>query len=136
MRLLGLDVGEARIGAAISDPLGLTAQGRGFIERGGMDETLARLKEIVSGNDVEQIVVGLPLNMSGEEGESARRVRNFAERLRQGLNLPVVLWDERLTTAEAERLMKTAGLSRKKRSARLDQAAAQIILQSYLDSRG
>jgi len=135
MRILGLDVGEKRIGMAISDPFGFTAQGAGFIERGSPEKTLSLLREVVGRHTIDQIVVGLPLMMSGDEGEAARSVRSFSDQVRSSLKLPVVLWDERLTTAEAEKLMKSAGLSRKKRSMHIDEMAAQIILQSYLDSR-
>ncbi|MCX6353361.1 MAG: Holliday junction resolvase RuvX [Candidatus Aureabacteria bacterium] len=135
MRMLGLDVGERRIGMAISDPFGFTAQGAGFIERGSQERTLSLLREVVGRYNIGQIVMGFPLMMSGEEGESARNVRVFSEQIQRSLKIPVVLWDERLTTAEADKLMKTAGLSRKKRSKHIDEMAAQIILQSYLDSR-
>ena len=134
MRLLGLDVGTKRIGVAISDPLGLTAQNRSFITRADTKGTVEQLQELIDHHDVSRIVVGLPLNMNGSEGESARLARTFSRELERHLKLPVVMWDERLSTAEADRLMKEAGLSRKKRSSRLDGMAAQLILQSYLDS--
>ena len=135
MRILGLDIGAKRIGIAVSDPLGITAQNRGFINRGTVRETIALLREEIARHDVQRIIVGLPLNMNGSEGESARLIRNFSRRIERQMQLPVILWDERLTTAEADTLMKSAGLSRKKRSRLLDGMAAQLILQSYLDSQ-
>ncbi|MCX6356813.1 MAG: Holliday junction resolvase RuvX [Candidatus Aureabacteria bacterium] len=133
MRLLGLDVGTVRIGMAISDPSGITAQGAGFIERKSAEGTIALLREIIVRHTIASIVMGLPRNMDGSEGESARAARAFSLSIERALGIPVVMWDERLTTAEADRLMKGAGLSRKKRAGRVDQMAAQLILQSYLD---
>jgi putative holliday junction resolvase len=136
MRLLGLDVGERRIGLAISDPFGITAQSAGVIERVSAERTVELLREVIGRHNIGRIVIGFPLMMSGMEGDAARSVRGFSEQLTRSLNLPVILWDERLTTAEADKLMKMAGVSRKKRSTRVDEIAAQIILQSYLDSHG
>jgi putative Holliday junction resolvase len=134
MRVLALDMGERRIGMAMSDPLGITAQRAGTIERGALEETIRRLQDIVIRNEISMVVVGLPLSMDGSRGTSAAGVGRFAEDLTHALTIPVTLWDERLTTAEAERLMRSAGISRKKRAGRLDEVAAQLILQSYLDS--
>ncbi len=135
MRILALDVGERRIGMAMSDPLGITAQRAGTIERGAIKETLCQLREIAIRNEIGMVVVGLPLSMDGSRGTSAVGVESFTEQLTHALSsIPVTLWDERLTTAEAERLMRSAGISRKKRTVHLDEVAAQIILQSYLDS--
>ncbi|HQM53781.1 MAG TPA: Holliday junction resolvase RuvX, partial [bacterium] len=99
-------------------------------------ETLRRIGDAARRHEAAGIVVGLPLNMDGSEGPAARSARGFADSLRAALNLPVFLWDERLTTAEADRFLKSAGLSRRKRSLRVDGIAAQRILQSYLDSPG
>ena len=134
MRVLALDVGERRIGMAMSDPLGITAQRAGTIERGTIKETLGHLREIAIRNGIGMVVVGLPLSMDGSRGTSAARVGRFTEELTRALTIPVTLWDERLTTAEADRLMRSAGISRKKRTGHLDEVAAQLILQSYLDS--
>lgn len=136
-RILALDVGTRRIGLAISDPLGISAQAAGCIERHDPERTFGTIRAFVKGRGVAEIVVGLPLDLDGSEGRSAGDARSFARELSRQLHLPVKLWDERLTTAEAERIMKSAGLPRKKRTRSIDQAAAQIILQSYLDaSRG
>ncbi|MCX6339397.1 MAG: Holliday junction resolvase RuvX [Candidatus Aureabacteria bacterium] len=135
MRVLALDVGERRIGMAMSDPLGITAQRAGTIERGALEETLRRLQEIVIRDEIGTVVVGLPLSMDGSRGTSAAGMGRFAEDLRRALAIPVTLWDERLTTAEADRLMRSAGVSRKERMRHLDEVAAQLILQSYMDSR-
>jgi putative Holliday junction resolvase len=134
MRLLALDVGEKRIGMAMSDPLGITAQRAGAINRRSIDETLAGLRDFTVRHGIGTVIVGLPLSMDGSKGKSAASVEGFADKLRRALTVPVVLWDERLTTAEGERLMRSAGISRKKRTGRLDEVAAQLILQSYLDS--
>ncbi|MEJ2745795.1 MAG: Holliday junction resolvase RuvX [bacterium] len=135
MRLLALDVGEKRIGKAMSDPLGITAQRAGTIDRGAIEETLSNLRDIVIQNEIGAVIVGLPLSMDGSKGKSAASVEGFADKLKRALTVPVILWDERLTTAEGDRLMKSAGISRKKRVGCLDEIAAQLILQSYLDSR-
>lgn len=136
MRLLGIDLGEKRIGIAVSDPGRVIARPAGRIDRGTGAETLERLRAAVAEHEAGGIVVGLPLNMNGSEGPAARGAREFAESLRRALGLPVALWDERLTTAEADSLMRSAGLSRRARAERVDGIAAQRILQSYLDSRG
>lgn len=136
MRLLGIDPGERRIGIAVSDPGRSIASPAGAIERGDPAETLWRIGDAARRHEAAGIVVGLPLNMDGSEGPAARSARGFADSLRAALNLPVFLWDERLTTAEADRFLKSAGLSRRKRSLRVDGIAAQRILQSYLDSPG
>lgn len=135
MRILCLDPGEKRIGCAVSDPLGITAQGIGFIARGDDSETSLRVREIAAQHAVERIVVGLPVSLNGEEGESARVVRDFSKMLESALGIPVTLWDERLSSAEAEKYLREAGLSRRKRAGKIDGLAAQIILQSYLDSK-
>lgn len=136
MRLLGIDPGEKRIGLAISDPGRIIATAAGVIERGTAAETLEQLRAAARRHGAVGVVVGLPLMMDGSEGPASRRAREFVESLRGALGIPVALWDERLTTAEADRLMKSAGLSRRRRGARIDGLAAQRILQSYLDSRG
>ena len=134
MRLLALDVGEKRIGMAMSDPLGITAQRAGTIDRKAIDETLTRLRDIAVRDGVGMVIVGLPLSMDGSKGKSATSVEGFADKLKCALTIPVILWDERLTTAEGDRLMRSAGMSRKERAGRIDEVAAQLILQSYLDS--
>ncbi len=131
MRILGLDVGEKRIGVSISDGLGITAQGLDTIRREDKDS----LERIIKENDVSEVVVGLPLNMNGTKGERANDAILFAEEVKRRFSVPVELWDERLSTLYAERAMIEGDLSRKKRKAISDRLAAQVILQGYLDSR-
>lgn len=133
-RVLALDVGEKRIGIAISDGLGMTAQGIETLTRGDAKSTLDRIRELVRGYDVATIVVGLPFNMNGTKGASAVLVESFIETLKNEFSVKVVTVDERLTTAQSERLLLEADISRKKRKACVDKMAAQLILQTYLDS--
>jgi putative Holliday junction resolvase len=135
-RLLALDLGDVRIGTALSDPLGITAQPLGTMERIGPRKDLQRIDELVREHEVKTVIVGYPLLMSGEEGESAVAAREFAEALRRRSGrVQVELWDERLTTVEAERTMISFGASRRQRRKIADTVAAVLILQSYLDSR-
>ncbi len=133
-RILALDLGGRRVGLALSDPLGLTAQPLGFFERQGASDvdTVARL---VATHRAERVVVGHPLLLSGVPGEKARDAETMVEALRGRLaSVDVVLWDERLTTVQAERAMIAAGVRRKRRRERADSVAAALILQSYLDA--
>lgn len=134
-RVLGVDVGERRIGLALSDPLGWTAQPLTTLVRAGEAETLEALKSLCLRLDVERIVVGLPRTLRGELGPQARRVEAFARALAGATGLPVVFEDERLTTVEAERAMLEADLSRRRRRQAVDRTAAALILQSYLERR-
>ncbi|AAP28319.1 MULTISPECIES: Holliday junction resolvase RuvX [Bacillus] len=137
MRILGLDVGTKTVGVAISDEMGWTAQGLETIkineERGqfGFD----RISELVKQYDVDKIVVGLPKNMNGTIGPRGEACQQFAENLRELLQLDVVMWDERLSTMAAERLLISADVSRKKRKQVIDKMAAVVILQGFLDSK-
>ncbi|MBL7069154.1 MAG: Holliday junction resolvase RuvX [Candidatus Omnitrophica bacterium] len=131
MRILGLDLGEKRIGVAISDALRITAQGLDTIDRD--DRPL--LAKIIKDNDVSEIVVGLPLNMNGTKGEKAEDAALFADMIKREFSMPVELWDERLSSVSAEKEMIRGDLSRKKRKRLSDKIAAQLILQNYLDSR-
>lgn len=135
MRSMGLDVGEVRIGIALSDPTGLIAQGRATLERSGWDRDLACLAEMAEEHEVERFVVGNPLNLDGSAGRQAERSRDFADRLKEAIGLPVVLWDERFTSLSAEKTLIEAGVRRKKRRGAIDRMAAAIMLQSYLDAR-
>lgn len=135
IRILALDVGEKRIGVAISDPLGLTAQGLGVIERRDLLRDVAALKALVADFPVQEIVVGLPRHLDGRPGTHAEMALELAEVLGRELGVPVIPWDERLTTREAERLLVSADVSRKKRRRVVDQVAAALILQGYLDRR-
>ncbi len=133
-RVIGLDFGERRIGVAASDALGVTAQVVTVIERTSLAEDVARIGEIAERRRAGKIVLGLPLNMDGSMSPQGRRVRRFANRLRRELELEVELWDERLSTMEAERMLIEAGESRAARRASRDGVAAAIILQGYMEA--
>ncbi|AIS52334.1 putative holliday junction resolvase [Thermoanaerobacter kivui] len=136
MRVMALDVGDKTIGVAISDPLGTIAQGLTTIKRNSNQKDLERIKEIVNQYKVEIIIVGLPKNMDGSIGPQGQKVLKFADFLKENFEIPVMLWDERLTTVEAERvLIEKANVSRKKRKKVIDKLAAVLILQGYLDSK-
>ena len=139
MRVLGLDYGSKTVGVAVSDPMGLTAQGVETIWRkqeNKLRQTLARIEELVSEYQVERILVGYPKNMNNTVGERALKSLEFKEKLEKRTGLPVVMWDERLTTVEAERTLMEAGVRRENRKQYLDELAAVFILQGYLDSLG
>lgn len=133
-RILALDVGRKRIGLALSDPLGVTAQGLETLQRTNIREDLARLAALVREKDIALFLVGLPLHMSGDESRQAQYVRDFAVKLERETRVPVEYWDERLTTVEAERVLKSSGISIEKRARAVDRLAAVILLESYLDS--
>ncbi len=135
MRTMGLDYGERRIGVAISDAFGWTAQGSEVIDKKLVKDELGRIEELVKLHEVDSIIVGLPKNMNGTIGPSGENCIAFAERIKQKLGLPVQLWDERLTTVAAERTLLEADVSRSKRKQVIDKMAAAILLQSYLDSK-
>ena len=132
---MGLDVGSKTIGVAISDELGLTAQGLTTVRRSNLKADLAGLEAIAAEHRVDRLVVGLPLNMNGTEGPRAAESRKLGEAAAKALELPVEYWDERLSTVAAERVLIEADLSRKKRRGVIDQVAASIILQGWLDAR-
>lgn len=132
---MGLDVGSRRIGLAISDPLGITAQGLETLQRRNKRADLAAINEIIRQYGVTEIVVGLPLRMSGEAGTQSAKMQEFAEDLRKHVRLPVHLWDERLTSAEANRLLRETALSIEKRAKAVDRMAAVLILQGWMESR-
>ena len=133
MRILGLDVGSKTIGVAISDPLGWTAQGIDTIRRKTKEVDLEQVDKICKEYGVETIVIGLPKNMNVSIGESGERVLALAELIKEKTNLPIEMWDERLTTVAAHRAMLEADLSRGKRKKIVDKIAATYILQGYLD---
>jgi putative Holliday junction resolvase len=135
VRILALDVGTKRIGLAVSDPLGLTAQGLGVLERKGWDRDIARLQEIARPYRIQEILVGIPRHMDGRPGELVEEILALAQALAEALGAQVSTWDERLSTVEAERLLIQADLSRKRRRRVVDQVAASLILQAYLDGR-
>ena len=133
MRIMGLDVGSRTIGVAVSDELGMTAQGLRTIERKSIDQDLAELTTIMMQYHIERIVVGLPKNMDGTLGQQAEKILKFKRRLRETTHLPVDMWDERLSTVGANRILLEADLSREKRKKTVDRLAAVLILQGYLD---
>ncbi|NOZ22276.1 MAG: Holliday junction resolvase RuvX [Planctomycetes bacterium] len=133
MRILGIDHGERRIGLAISDPLGLIAHGLPTLKRSHEEGDFAAIGEIIADQSVTEIVVGLPKNMDDSIGPEAKRAMDFAQKLRERFDLPVHMVDERLTTAQAERSLIEADVSRKKRKGKIDRIAAQLILQIHLD---
>lgn len=136
MRILGLDFGSKTVGVAISDPLLITAQGLEIIRRkeeNKLRQTLARIEEIIVEYDVTEIVLGLPKNMNDTEGTRAQLSREFKDKLERRTGLPVVMWDERLTTVEADNIMMEAGIRRENRKDYVDMIAAQLILEGYLE---
>ena len=137
MRVLALDVGDRRVGLAVSDPTGLLASPLGHVERGPTD--VQDIIQTAEDNDAEQIVVGLPLTLAGESRVQAGKVRQFVRELRSATDIPVETVDERLSTAQAQRLLTDSDRSQGRRSnrdrGRIDSSAAAVILQAYLDSR-
>ncbi len=133
-RVLALDLGKRRIGLALSDELGITAQGLETLERSNIREDLARLAQLALDKNVALILMGNPLHMSGHAGRQSEYTRDFAERLHAATGLPVEFRDERLTTVEAERVLRQSGISIQKRAKAVDRLAAVILLESYLDS--
>ena len=137
MRILGLDYGSKTVGVAVSDPLGLTAQKVETIWRkqeNKLRRTLARIEELIAEYEVEKIVLGFPKNMNNTVGERAEKALEFGEMLKKRTGLEVIMWDERLTTVEADRTLIEAGVRRENRKQYLDGIAAVFILQGYLDS--
>lgn len=134
MRIMGLDVGEKRIGIAMSDPMGWTAQGHSVLNRKGLEDDLEALFSLCKEFEVEKIIVGLPRNMNGSIGPKALEIQEFAQYLKEHTGLPIEFWDERLTTKIAERMLIDADVSRRKRKQVIDKVAAVNILQAYLDS--
>jgi putative pre-16S rRNA nuclease len=132
-RVLALDLGKRRIGLALSDPLGITAQGLPTLQRTNIRADLTALARLVEEREVGLILMGYPLHMSGREGRQADYTRDFGERLAARTGLPIRYWDERLTTVEAQRVLKSSGISIAKRASAVDQLSAQILLASYLD---
>lgn len=136
MRVLGLDIGSKTIGVAVSDELGMTAQGLKIIKRRAKGDDLMEILAIIAQLNVEKIVVGLPKNMNGTLGKQADTVLEWIEMLKNKISIPVETWDERLSTVEASRTLLQADLSRKKRREVIDKLAAVLILQGYLQQAG
>ncbi len=130
MRILGIDYGTKRIGLAVSDELGFTAQPLPFVEAG----ELAQIAGIVRQREVTRIVIGLPRNMDGSYGPAAEAAREFVGKLKPLVSVPIEMWDERLTTSQAQRVLTEGNVSRAKRKEKVDSMAAQLMLQSYLDA--
>jgi len=135
-RILALDLGRKRIGLALSDPLGISAQGLETLQRTTIREDIAALEAIARQHDVKLILLGHPLNMNGTEGRQARYTSDFAERLTERTGLPVRFWDERMTSIEAGRVLRDSGISIEKRAKAVDRLSAVILLASFLDSGG
>jgi putative Holliday junction resolvase len=135
VRFLGLDVGEVRIGIAVSDETGLIARGLTTLQRVSWKQDLETLKALIDENQVGHIVVGRPLNLNGSEGVQADKVAAFVERLRAVTPTEISLWDERLSSSAAEKVLLEGGVQRGKRKQIIDKLAAVIILQSFLDHR-
>ena len=135
MRIAALDVGDARVGIAVSDELGLTVRGLGMIRRVGGQRDLEALRRLLEPCGPERLVVGLPLNMDGTEGPRARKTRAFGERVGAHLGLPVEFWDERLTTVAAEQVLRDAKVNWRRRKGLVDEVAATVILRDYLAAR-
>lgn len=137
MRVMGLDFGSRTVGVAVSDPLHITAQGLEIIRReqeNKLRRTLARIEELVQEYEVEEIVLGYPKNMNNTVGERGEKTEEFKQMVERRTGLPVVLWDERLTTVAADRTMMEAGIRRENRKKYVDRIAASFILQGYLDA--
>ncbi len=134
-RILAIDFGTRRIGLAVSDPLGITAQGLPTLLRKNKKTDLAHLTEVLIQRNVREIVVGLPLRLSGADSSSTEKARDFAELLRKEFSLPVHLWDERFTSVEANRVLRESEMSIRKRGETVDRLSAVLILQAFLESR-
>ena len=137
-RILGLDFGSKTVGVAVSDPLFLTAQGVEIIRRekeSKLRNTFARIKELIDQYEVTSIVLGYPKNLNGTEGDRCEKTNAFKEELEQKFSIPVILWDERLTTVSADNIMMESGIRRENRKEYVDEIAAMLILQGYLDSK-
>ena len=135
MGVAALDVGDARIGVAVADDLGVSVRGIGVVSRKGGAYDVTAVERMLAPHGVSRVVIGLPFNMDGTEGRQAARVRAFGARIAAHLGLPVDFWDERLTTFEAEDRLRSAGVTAARRKELIDQVAAEVILRSYLDHR-
>jgi len=134
-RILAIDLGERRIGLAVSDPLGITAQGLPTLERRNQQQVLAHVRSLADRYEVSLVLVGNPINMNGTESRQSEKARAFASDLEQHLNLRTLLWDERLTTVEAQRVLDESGEPKHRQAEAVDRLAAVLLLQNYLDSQ-
>lgn len=135
-RILALDLGKRRIGLALSDPLGITAQGLPTLERTNIRQDMAALAKVIEEREVGLILMGYPLHMSGHAGRQADYTREFGDRLAAHTGVPLRYWDERLTTVEAQRVLRSSGISIAKRAKAVDKLSAQILLESFLGLEG
>ena len=133
-RVVALDLGSKRVGVAVSDPLGLTAQGLATLPRRGEAADIDAIRRLLGEYDAERLIIGLPLALNGTEGPAAAAARQFGDTVAAAVTVPVDLWDERLTTVQAERVLLDAGVRRQKRRSHIDRLAAVLILQSWLDA--
>ncbi|MCR4436928.1 MAG: Holliday junction resolvase RuvX [Clostridiales bacterium] len=137
MRIMGIDYGDSRIGIAVSDPMGWTAQGIETIcWKGSLDKPVSRIRRLVGEYNIEKIIVGFPRNMDGTVGFRGEKTLEFIEALKKKIHVEIVKWDERLTTVAAQRTMHEMGIKTSKKKSLVDQIAATYILQGYLDSSG
>jgi putative Holliday junction resolvase len=134
-KILGLDVGDSKIGVALSDTLGWTAQGLTTFYRKNVKKDLGYLRKLIYENNVKEVVVGLPVKMNGERDAQTRKILRFADLLRKTFHIPVNTWDERFSTIEASKALELGKVGKKKRAALIDKVAAVIILQGYLDNK-
>ncbi|HCX64201.1 MAG TPA: Holliday junction resolvase RuvX [Eubacteriaceae bacterium] len=132
---MALDVGDRTIGVALSDGLGITAQGLKTIKRKSLQEDLEELKNIIDGNQVKKLIVGMPKNMDGSMGKQADKIVGFVNFIKKRIAIDIEYWDERLTSKFAEGMMIEGDLKRKERKEKIDKMAAQAILQNYMDSK-
>lgn len=133
-RLLAIDYGDVRIGLAVNDALGITAQGICSFKRTSLQEDIARIREVIKSRNVEEIIVGMPYMLNGKKGSKAKEVEEFISLLKQHFNIPIIEWDERYTTVQAEEILNSAGVKRKKKKSVIDMLAATFILESYMAS--
>jgi putative Holliday junction resolvase len=135
VRLLALDVGERRIGVALSDPLQITARPLSTIVRSSRQEDFRKISGLVQDHEVEKVIVGLPLSLDGSEGPQARQIRRYGERMAKAVPVPVVYWDERYSSSTAEEILRAKRRRGKHERAEIDATAAAVILQSFLDNQ-
>ncbi|MCK4401971.1 Holliday junction resolvase RuvX [bacterium] len=135
MRILGLDIGDKRIGVSVSDELGITAQGRENIYRESDDQVINEIYELINNLHIDEVVVGMPKNMNGTLGSQAEKVMKFSKALASSVRIPIKHWDERLTTVIAQRSLTALNVKGRKKKKKVDRIASQLILQGYLDNK-
>ena len=135
MRILGIDYGSKRIGLAVSDSTHTIAQSLRIINRTDLKDDIKQIMDTIKQQQVESVVIGLPVRMNGSQGEKTKEVANFIDKMKKTIKIPVIQWDERFTTVISEKMLVDADMSRKKRRKVIDKVAASVMLQSYLDCR-